>query len=473
MNQSPPTFSDALNRFNQWHQQQYGTIIDRPWNSDPDAQAAKRHIDEQYLRELQAYNTEQGTNHQPEPGVLGENAQPNDYSRHRNRPGGILNSISEALGTHSSEGGLGRLGKELSSNPLINAALVAAGSVYGGPAGAAAVNAALSRAQGNEWDQVASNAAGAALGSYAVGQIAPGLSGGGSEGFMNTFAPAEIAAGSANPAFSLSGGTGTFGQGSTLATSNAMNAVPAAGMGGGAGLTLTSSTLPSIASMGGGTGVMAGGMSASGPVAGGTGANTGIIGSGLDLLPEGALNAAKALNIEKIIDKAPGILKAVGSIGQMLSGPGEQGSGTAPVSPAFNRPTTRWNQAKLAADAAAQNQSINEFMAKNWDRMKVGGEYTLAAGGRVSDGPLSQTARFVSEGGGSGRDDTVDARLSPDEYVIDAETTALLGDGSPREGARRLDIMRAEIRKHKGKNLAAGKISPNAKSPLAYFKESL
>jgi hypothetical protein len=55
---------------------------------------------------------------------------------------------------------------------------------------------------------------------------------------------------------------------------------------------------------------------------------------------------------------------------------------------------------------------------------------------------------------------------------MDAETVAMLGDGSTGEGARRLDQMRSALRAHKGKALARGKFSPNAKSPLAYLKES-
>jgi hypothetical protein len=46
----------------------------------------------------------------------------------------------------------------------------------------------------------------------------------------------------------------------------------------------------------------------------------------------------------------------------------------------------------------------------------------------------------------------------------------MLGDGSNKEGARRLEEMRRGIRAQKGKVLARGKISPNAKSPLSYIK---
>jgi len=85
-------------------------------------------------------------------------------------------------------------------------------------------------------------------------------------------------------------------------------------------------------------------------------------------------------------------------------------------------------------------------------------------------GALGQIAGYA-KGAGPGRADTIDARLSDGEYVIDAETVALLGDGSSEAGAQVLNRMRAEIRKQKGKALAKGKISPDAKSPLTYIKE--
>ena len=80
-------------------------------------------------------------------------------------------------------------------------------------------------------------------------------------------------------------------------------------------------------------------------------------------------------------------------------------------------------------------------------------------------GPLS---RYV-EGGGTGRSDSIDAKLSDGEYVVDAETVALLGDGSSKAGAAKLDQFRANIRKQKGKALSRGKISPDAESPERYL----
>jgi hypothetical protein len=98
----------------------------------------------------------------------------------------------------------------------------------------------------------------------------------------------------------------------------------------------------------------------------------------------------------------------------------------------------------------------------------------MKRGGKASapQGALSTVARLAS-GTGSGRDDTINAKLSDGEYVLDAETVALLGNGSTKAGAAVLNQMREQLRKQKGKALAKGKFSPNAKSPLAYMKGGL
>jgi hypothetical protein len=76
---------------------------------------------------------------------------------------------------------------------------------------------------------------------------------------------------------------------------------------------------------------------------------------------------------------------------------------------------------------------------------------------------------FAVEGAGDGRDDKIPALLSDGEYVIDAETVALLGNGSNKAGAKLLDSFRVKVRKQKGKKLARGKFSDNAKRPEHYM----
>jgi hypothetical protein len=98
-----------------------------------------------------------------------------------------------------------------------------------------------------------------------------------------------------------------------------------------------------------------------------------------------------------------------------------------------------------------------------------GDEPVFAAGGLTGYAKGgSNKSRYVA-GPGSGRDDKIPALLSDGEYVIDAETLALLGDGSTKEGAKRMDEFRANIRRHKGRALSRGRISPNAKSPNKYM----
>lgn len=79
-------------------------------------------------------------------------------------------------------------------------------------------------------------------------------------------------------------------------------------------------------------------------------------------------------------------------------------------------------------------------------------------------------ARGGVSGPGTGRSDDIPAVLSDGEYILDAESVAMLGDGSSKAGAQRLDQMRAELRRHKGSALARGQISPDAKPPLAYIR---
>jgi len=73
-------------------------------------------------------------------------------------------------------------------------------------------------------------------------------------------------------------------------------------------------------------------------------------------------------------------------------------------------------------------------------------------------------------GPGTGRSDDIPAKLSDGEYVMDAETVALLGDGSIDAGARKLDELRKKLRMHKGKKLSQGKFSDPAGEPEQYLQ---
>jgi hypothetical protein len=170
-----------------------------------------------------------------------------------------------------------------------------------------------------------------------------------------------------------------------------------------------------------------------------------------------------------------GNLAMAGSVLSGLAGaPPEVKQAVSALSPSqqeyFNRPTVQWDWNQMQKDASASGMSLSQYMAQNWDKVSRG-QYAMGQPevAMAMGGPLAQVARFA-RGAGSGRDDTINARLSDGEYVMDAETVAMLGDGSSKEGARRLDQMRESLRSHKGKALAKGKFSPDAKSPLEYIK---
>lgn len=142
-----------------------------------------------------------------------------------------------------------------------------------------------------------------------------------------------------------------------------------------------------------------------------------------------------------------------------------------------------WDWNDLQQKAATAGVPLGTYVASNWNDLTKSTQYTSPGGippqpmvmqaapvvQKARGGALSKIA-YLARGSGSGRDDKIEARLSDGEYVMDAETVALLGDGSTQAGARRLDEMRKKIRQQKGRALARGKFSPNAKSPLNYIK---
>ena len=104
-----------------------------------------------------------------------------------------------------------------------------------------------------------------------------------------------------------------------------------------------------------------------------------------------------------------------------------------------------------------------------------------ASGGKVQakGGLLNLAERMASmlaqqkgliPGNGGGQDDIVDIKAAPGEYVMDAEIVSALGDGNNEEGARKLDQMRVNVRKHK-RTGGLTAIPPKAKAPEQYMKK--
>lgn len=141
---------------------------------------------------------------------------------------------------------------------------------------------------------------------------------------------------------------------------------------------------------------------------------------------------------------------ALAGLAQKKSAMPQQAAGALPkVAPQQQNPNYRYfNYGTVPA--SVQPTMPQAQMSQGY---ATGGLAMMANGGNVSDG----------------RTDDIPALLSPGEYVMDAETVALLGNGNNDAGAKRLDHMREAVRKQKGGALSRGKISPDAQSPLAYL----
>lgn len=71
-------------------------------------------------------------------------------------------------------------------------------------------------------------------------------------------------------------------------------------------------------------------------------------------------------------------------------------------------------------------------------------------------------------GQGGGQSDKITINASPGEYIMDADVVSALGDGDTNEGARRLDEMRENVRKHK-RSANHKSIPPKSKKPEDYM----
>jgi hypothetical protein len=129
---------------------------------------------------------------------------------------------------------------------------------------------------------------------------------------------------------------------------------------------------------------------------------------------------------------------------------------------------------RLVEERQAPPPPVSKVLARPQFAGIPGPDVQEMARGGPPRGALQQVAtpmpsRYVV-GPGTGRSDSIPARVARGEYVMDAETVALLGDGSSDAGAEALDQFRHSVRQHKGKALAKGKFSPDAKAPEQYLR---
>ena len=184
-----------------------------------------------------------------------------------------------------------------------------------------------------------------------------------------------------------------------------------------------------------------------------------------NLLPEGVAKLLPDLSMTEL---------GIGALGlAALSGLSEQDQmaiSRAESSGIFDQTTSQYDFVKMRGEANQRGMTLTQFLGSPFFRNDQSKYYLndtmMAARGGIMDAP-----GYVN-GPGNGRDDVINARLSDGEYVIDAESVSMLGDGSNAAGAEMLDDMRKKLRMHKGKVLAKGEFSPDAKSPLEYMRRS-
>ena len=137
----------------------------------------------------------------------------------------------------------------------------------------------------------------------------------------------------------------------------------------------------------------------------------------------------------------------------------------------FNRPMQAGNQLQrqYAADMQSPIRPGMRFADGGMVPDDEMGEGEMGEG-EMPQGPLSQTAfEGYVQGNDGGQSDLVDAKLSAGEYVFDAETVAMLGDGNNAAGAKRLDELRQQLRAQK-RAAPDDDIPEPAQGPLSYMK---
>lgn len=182
----------------------------------------------------------------------------------------------------------------------------------------------------------------------------------------------------------------------------------------------------------------------------------------------------------------------VGTLGSLFGGGGDkQGGGKWPggaapnpvfgsTLPSANLPglTNGGGAPRTADELGGQGLRANQ----DWYRYAYGPQQSFFKHVQQGAPNTSQAFTGYAEGGnvqgyvggaGDGRSDQIDAKLSDGEYVIDAETVALLGNGSNKAGADLLDQFRVNVRKHKGRELSRGNFSEDAMRPEHYLAGGL
>lgn len=368
----------------------------------------------------------------------------------------------------------------------VTGGLSAAAAAGLGAAGGSALSGVL---QGKSIGNIVKGAALSGAGAFAGGSLLNGL-GAGASGASGAGTGAATSAAQGAVQGGLSGlGSAAF-DGITVLGSNALSGLGTlgAGVGGGFG---------SVASSGGG-GYDGGDIVVEGqkptipdwgpllPVgAVGAGAAAGGANSLGGQLAEEAANGNLSPDLVKYL-RAAGLL--TGFVGDLFGGGGNKAGDRGTWSPGQLNPV--FSKELPANGFVPTNRTPRDMPAQDWNQYGMRPEQSFwsdvpqrytppplaSTGGMPQAGPQvdwskAPPARLKINGfAEGGRADDQIARVSEGEYIIDAETVALLGDGSNEAGAKKLDDFRVNLRRDKGRKLVKGAISPDAKAPEAYMK---
>lgn len=130
--------------------------------------------------------------------------------------------------------------------------------------------------------------------------------------------------------------------------------------------------------------------------------------------------------------------------------------GSRPEASFFNNNAVPLNQATGMATGQAKGGRQSALS-------ELGGNYGMPE--------FDSAVEHHAQGPGDGTSDDIPAQLSDGEYVMDAPTVSLLGNGSNKAGAARLDTLRENLRKHAAKPMSKGKQFMKAKPPEKYMNE--
>jgi hypothetical protein len=192
-------------------------------------------------------------------------------------------------------------------------------------------------------------------------------------------------------------------------------------------------------------------------------------------LVSGAINSKNT----KAPALAPGM--TAGAIGSLPTGHFNRTQNMAPTNAAGGAPMTQQDWYTYGQRPEASFYSNNQIPLNQ----TVAGQ---AKGGRTppenlkNSGALGQAIgqpefnsaqeQYVpDQGPGDGQSDDVPARLSKGEFVFDAHTVSMLGNGSNSTGAQKLEQLRQNLRKHAAKSNSKGKQFMHAKDPEQYMRQ--